>query len=94
MAAWDGDARTTRICRDAQLCVCVKVCVSLCAPHMEKPVWGGASGLLLKASVEDRTVQWILCSPDAHAWDRWGGHEVLCPWCPPQSTAQAAACCL
>ena len=51
-------------------------CVSLGAPHMEKPVWGGASGLLPRACAEGRAVQWILCSPDARAWDRWGGHEV------------------
>ena len=64
MAAWDGDARTTlSFCRDGQGWVCAGVCVSLGAPHMEKPVWGGASGLLPRACVEDRTVQWILCSP-------------------------------
>ena len=63
MAAWDGDARTTLSFAEMDRGGCVQVCVSLGAPHMEKPVWGGASGLLLRACVEDRTVQWIICSP-------------------------------
>ena len=66
------------------------MCVSLGAPHMEKPVWGGARGLLLRACAEGRAVQWILCSPDARAWDRWGGHEVLCPLVP--ATQHGAGC--
>ena len=62
MAAWDGDARTTLsfLQRWTGVGEYRCVCVSLGAPHM---VWGGASGLLLRACVEDRTVQWILCSP-------------------------------
>ena len=65
--------------------------MSLGAPHMEKPVWGGASGLLLMACAEGRAVQWIICSP-MRARGTDGEGMRCCALCPPHSTAQAAAC--
>ena len=92
MAAWDGDARTTlSFCRDGQGWVSAGVCVSLGAPHMEKPVWGGASGLLLMACVSRVARCSGFSAPRCARVGPIGeGHEVLCPLVP--ATQHGAGC--